>query len=692
MLTKNWIGVNHDIAERKRVEAALKRSEERHALAQRAANIGSWDWDIRTGDLCWSDTIEPIFGFGRGEFGATYEAFLDCIHPEDRQHVIDSVNACVEAGADYDIEHRIVWPDGTVRWVSETGDVFWDEHGEAIRMLGIVQDITERKQAQEALRRYADRLQVLHEIDRAVVATHSVAEIAQATLRHVRQLVGCLRASVIEFNVEANELMVLAADADGETRVGKGWRSPLDGVWSIMDELAQGKIHTEEDIQTLPSSSPLVEALRAEGVRAYVNVPIISQGEPICSLNLGMASPGDVTSEQADIAREVADELAVGIHHARLHQQVQQHAAELEKQVARRTAALRASEARFRAIFEEAGIGIALVDMEGRLVESNPALQEILGCRAEELHGMSFVEIIHPDDGPADMKLYEELMAGRRDDNKYKVKRCHTRKDGQLRWCNLTVSLVQKAWGKSQYAIVMVEDVTEQKQIQQALIQSEKLAITGRLAASLAHEINNPLQSVIGCLGLAGESLAEGEDAGEFLQIATEELERAAGIVTQLRDLNRPSRPEEREPTDVNALLEQVLMLTKKQCQKYQVEVNWEVGDDLPPLVLAPDRMRQVFLNLMLNAVDAMPEGGRLQVGTSRTSDPAGVCVSFADSGRGIAPDVVSRVFDPFYTTKPEGLGLGLYVTHNIVAEHGGHVEVESQVGEGATFKVWLPA
>ena len=831
--------VNHDIIERKRVEAALKRSEERYALSQQAANIGSWDWDIRTGDLCWSDMIEPIFGFGRGEFDATYEAFLDCIHPEDRQHVIDSVNACVEAGEDYDIEHRIVWPDGTARWISETGAVFREEHGEAIRMLGIVQDITERKWAEEererlltrvqqdrqqieelarvlererytlqaimentqahlayldpqfnfvrvnsayargsgysekeligrnhfalfphaenqaifeevsgtgrpvtfhakpfvypdrpelgitywdwtlmpvkdgdgrveglvlslldvtqrersreALRRYADRLQVLHEIDQAIVATHSEEEIAQAALRHVRQLVPCLRASVMVFDFEASEMSLLAAHADGESRLGKGWRGSLEWAWFV-EGLEQGQIHVVEDILALSPSSPLMEALQAEGVRAYVNVPIVSHGKPIGSLNLGMASPGDVASEQAEIAREVADELAIGIHHARLHQQVQRHADELEKEVARRTAALRASEARIRAIFEGAGLGMALVDMEGRLVESNPALQEILRRRAEEIRGMSLMEITHPDDAAADTKLYGELMAGKRDDDKYKVKRRYVRKDGQLRWCNLTVSLVQKARGRSQYAIVMVEDITEQKQIQQALIQSEKLAVTGRLAASLAHEINNPLQSVIGCLGLAEESLAEGEDAGEFLQIATEELERAAGIVTQLRDLNRPSKPEERKPTDVNALLEQVLMLTKKQCQKYQVEVNWEVADDLPPLMLVPDRMQQVLLNLVLNAVEAMPEGGRLQVGTSHTSDPSGVYISFADSGRGIAPNTISRVFDPFYTTKPEGLGLGLYITRNIVEEHGGHVEAESQVGEGATFKVWLPA
>jgi len=141
-----------DVTARVQAREALKLSEERYTLAQRAANIGSWDWDIQTDDLYWSDQIEPMFGFGRGEFGATYEAFLQCVHPEDRQYVVGSVNACVQGSADYAIEHRIVWPDGTVRWVSETGDVIRDENGRALRMLGVVQDITEHKRAEERIR------------------------------------------------------------------------------------------------------------------------------------------------------------------------------------------------------------------------------------------------------------------------------------------------------------------------------------------------------------------------------------------------------------------------------------------------------------------------------------------------------------------------------------------------------------
>ncbi|MFO8101444.1 MAG: ATP-binding protein [Dehalococcoidia bacterium] len=134
-----------DVTELSLIEEELRRSEEIYALAQRAANIGSWNWNIVTGELEWSAMIERMFGFNTGEFEGTYEAFLQCVHPEDRKYVEDSVNAALEKNEAYNIEHRIVWPDRTVRWVSETGDVFREETGQPLHMIGIVQDITDRK-------------------------------------------------------------------------------------------------------------------------------------------------------------------------------------------------------------------------------------------------------------------------------------------------------------------------------------------------------------------------------------------------------------------------------------------------------------------------------------------------------------------------------------------------------------------
>ncbi|MGM0401355.1 MAG: PAS domain-containing protein [Chloroflexota bacterium] len=168
-----------DVTDREQANEALRRGEERRALAESVANAGSWDWNIQTGDLHWSDQIEAMFGFDRRKFKATYKAFLRCVHPQDRQDVIDAVNASVQEGADYAIEHRIVWPDGTVRWMEETGNVIYDDKGSPHHMLGVVQDITRRKQIEEQIRQQNDFLSsvlesVTHPLYVVDVADYSV--------------------------------------------------------------------------------------------------------------------------------------------------------------------------------------------------------------------------------------------------------------------------------------------------------------------------------------------------------------------------------------------------------------------------------------------------------------------------------------------------------------------------------------
>jgi PAS domain S-box-containing protein len=411
-----------------------------------------------------------------------------------------------------------------------------------------------------------------------------------------------------------------------------------------------------------------------------------SAQSPIEQDNSSFDELSRLNNELVTLQREIAKK---NVELEKLNDQVQQHASELERRVEERTAELQASEARFRALFEQAAIGIILIDLEGRVLDSNPALQEMLGCGTDELCGTLLWQFVSPDDPKGLQQIFGELTT---DQPRYqKLEERFVRSDARQGWADITLSLVRGQEGEPRFVIGMVADVTEKKKTQAALLQAEKLAIAGRLAASLAHEINNPLQTVTGCIGLAQEALAEGEDPGELLHVAMDELRRVARVVAELRDLHRPPSLEEKESTDVNGLIEQVLTLSRKKCEEHGVEVSWQPEDGLPLIELVPDRIQQVFLNLVLNALDAMSGGGQLDVRTEHSRQPLGVAITIADSGEGISSDVLPHIFEPFFTSKPEGLGLGLFISQDIVQRHGGRIEVESQVGRGTTFTVCLP-
>jgi PAS domain S-box-containing protein len=437
---------------------------------------------------------------------------------------------------------------------------------------------------------------------------------------------------------------------------------------------------------------PLHRAIDSQEVCACVQAPLFAQQEPIGILNLGLDQPEPLSDDQLTLVREVADQLAIGIRQSELYERVQRQATSLNERVAERTAQLRASEAQVRAIFDGAGIGIAVIDGEGRLRQSNPALQRMLGYSGETLCGMAFSSLLHPDDYQPALAAYRTLLAGEGDGRQRTMEIRYVGKEGAWRWANATLSLVQDKESSAHLAVALLEDVTERKEAQEALLHAEKLALTGRLAGSLAHEINNPLQSVVGCLGLAYEMLDEERGVQRYIEIATEELERVSRIVGRLHDLQRHANVGERESTDVNTLLEDVFVLTDSRQIVQQIELQATLADDLPALLVAPDRIRQVFLNVVLNAIDAMPSGGTLRVRSARTQDPAGVTVSVSDTGPGIAPDTLSTLFEPMYSVKTDGIGLGLYVARGIVESHRGKIHVESRPGKGTTFEIWLPA
>lgn len=227
---------------------------------------------------------------------------------------------------------------------------------------------------------------------------------------------------------------------------------------------------------------------------------------------------------------------------------------------------------------------------------------------------------------------------------------------------------------------------------QDQLIRAKKLAATGKIAASLAHEINNPLQAIHNCLHLVIHKSSLGQDKRlEYLSMAQEEVERLIDLVQRMLDFYRPSK-ETVAPVDIEALLDDVLSLAAKRLQHARVMVHRDATSPLPLVDGVSNLLKQVFLNIIINAAEAMPSGGNLYIETTRDERRQEVSISFTDAGEGIPVAELANIFDPFFTTKPKGTGLGLSVSHGIIERHGGRIDVRSDVGKGSTFTVRLPA
>lgn len=579
----------------------------------------------------------------------------------------------------------------------ERGVTYWDwtlvpvkdEAGTVQGLVLSLLDVTQREQTRAAVDQYAARLQIQHEIDQAILGAHSLAETANVVLDHILRLVPCRRASLAILEPQAERALLVAVRSEGESRLSEGATVPLSAV-PFLEDLQQGRPHLITDLQDVQDLSPPFQQLRQEGVRGYLSVPLMEKEELVGALNIGLDLPADPMPASWELLQELAPALAVAVQHARLHEEVKRYAAELEERVARRTAELQASQQNYQALVNSIDGIVWELDVDTfRFLFVSQQAERLLGYPVERwLNEPTFwQDHLHPEDREWAIAFCAQATAEKRDHEfEYRMLAA----DGRIVWLRDIVTVVVENDRPVRLRGIMV-DITSQKEMQATLVQNERLAAMGRLAATIAHEINNPLQSIVGCLDLAEEARAEGKDVGRYLQVAHQEVQRLRRIVGQMRELYRPEMGE-RQPADVNRLVEEVLALCDQLFREGRIAVDWQPAADLPAVMVASDRIKQVFLNLLLNAIEAMPGGGPLWIRTARSKQPVGVHIEFRDSGIGVAPDVLPRLFEPFFSTKPRGSGLGLFISYRIVQEHGGTITVESQPGAGSTFTVWLPA
>ncbi len=312
-----------------------------------AATPGSvYIYDLVAGQITFVNrNIVDLLGYTPDEIQAIGDdLFAKLIHPDDFQHVPSLLERWATA-SDEDIltaQYRMKTASGEWRWLTARDKVFnRNQDGSVEQIIGIVYDITDSKWVEESIKQYSARLEILHEIDQAILGVQSPQAIAQAVLNRIQDLLPCKRASVSIFDYQTGQAIVLAVHVNGETQLGKGVKIKLE-EFGIDENLRQGEISSNEDLQELPEISPVRQRLLLEGIRSIVNIPLTVREELIGTLNLGADRPQAFGEEQIEVARELADVLAVAVQQARLHEQVQHHAEELEERVAERTAELEA--------------------------------------------------------------------------------------------------------------------------------------------------------------------------------------------------------------------------------------------------------------------------------------------------------------------------------------------------------------
>ncbi|HEX5497958.1 MAG TPA: PAS domain S-box protein, partial [Thermomicrobiales bacterium] len=365
-------------------------------------------------------------------------------------------------------------------------------------------------------------------------------------------------------------------------------------------------------------------------------------------------------------------------------------------------AALRASEARFRAAFADAPIGMALTTPDGRFVQVNRALCDIVGYAEADLLTKAFADVTHPADRGADRDQMERLLAG--EAHAYQHEKRYLRGDGRSVWVEFSASVVRDETGQPVHIVSQMQDVTARKEAETALRAAKETAeeasrLKSQFLATMSHELRTPLQSIIGYadLLLQGMDGALTDDQTDDVAAIERGARRLLELINDVLDLSRIEAGQlhlEPMAVDLAAIVEQTLADVRLQAAAKRLSLVVSLPTDLPPLRADPVRLRQILLNLVGNAVKFTAEGG---VTVSAQPTAAGVAVAVADTGIGIAPDALPHIFDEFrqadgsMTRRYGGSGLGLAIANRLVRLHRGAIAVESAPGVGSIFTVTLP-
>jgi PAS domain S-box-containing protein len=743
-------GVGRDVTKRKQAEEKLRQSEENYRTLFDSSVVGMYVLDAETFKVVMGNRAAAEMAGFSSEWEGIGINPLGFVIPEDREQVLEMAVKEFEQDLRRTHEVRVIARDGGTGWISISSARITHE-GKPASLVSIT-NITERKRMEEALRQGEENYRAL--FDSSVIGTFVLdAETMKVVMGNqaaakmfgfgsVEEAIGLNpldfvspedKERALELIVKelfeqdlrtTHELRVITKDGRGlwisvtAARIVHGGK--LAGLISFTDitdrKQAEDKLRQSKENYRALFDSAVIGAVvvDAETMKVMManeaTLKIFGFSSPEIGVNPLDFVPeedrkknlerivvevfGKDSRKSVDLPAVTKDgrKIWVSVTGAKI-----MHKGKLaglfsftditeRKQVEE---ALRQSEENYRALFDSSVIGTVVLDAETmKVMMVNQAALKMFGFNSvEEALGLDPFGFILPEDRERYLEITQKGVFEQNSHQTYEIKAMT--KDGREIWVNTTATMITHK-GKLA-ALISFADITEQKKQTERLMMTDRLASLGELASGTAHELNNPLTSIIGFSQLLLEKKVP-DDIREDLKLINNEAQRAASVTKNLLTFARKHAPV-KQPTQINNVIEDVLKLRTYEHKANNIEVERKLALDLPEIMVDYFQMQQVFMNIIINAEYFMIKAhnkGTLTITTKKQSDT--VMISFADDGPGIPPENLRRIFDPFFTTKEagKGTGLGLSICHGIVTEHGGQIYARSQLGKGATIFVEL--
>jgi PAS domain S-box-containing protein len=656
-----------DITNLKQAEESLRRSETRLNLALESANMGIWDWDILTDETVWSANMWSLYGLPNTTLAPNFQGFLKLIHPQDREAFQLSITNIIEQGGQFAVEYRTVWPDGSIHWLCGKGQVYYNDAGQAIRMIGTTIDITDRKQSELALRES-------EEFYRSVVTAMSEGLVLQQA-----------DGKIITCNASAERILGLSR----EQIIG---RTCDDGRWLT--------IH--EDGSPFPSDE-------------YPSMVTLLTGKPCSNVNMGIYKPdGQLTwvsiNTQPLYRENETVPYAVVISFADISER---QAAFCDRLVAEQKIREQA------ALLEIATDAIYVRDLHDEILFWNQGAERLYGWSKQEAIGRNARELLYTETSihhnEQAFKVVTEV--GVWQGELQKLTKHGKEVIVESRW-----TLMRDADEEAKSILIVDTDITHKKQLEEQFFRAQRLESLGTLASGIAHDLNNILTPILAAaqllkvklpneqvrsatLGGTPSPKVERASSQYLLEILENNAKRGACLVKQVLSFARGFKGE-RITVQLKHLITDIILIGKQTFPK-SIEFTASLPEDLWAVAGDVTQLHQVLMNLVVNARDAMPDGGIINITAENiTIDETYasmvleanvgnyIQVTVTDTGVGMASEILDKIFDPFFTTKDVGVGtgLGLSTVLGIIKSHGGFVTVSSTVGQGSKFTLFLPA